>query len=278
MSSLCIYRDAFAATTPSRPKVLAVAYVVCTYTVHEHISYVRIRRKNIGRMYSYGVHTCVVCTCTVCTYMLCMHIVCSCLVDASIVNPQPPWYVHNSFAYQGACRCSASTYVVCTYAAYTYMLQRLLVWRMYLYGVKICCNACTSVVCTYSVYRNMLYAIFWCSCTNVHTIQILYVVVYAYIMPPPPPWYVHCVLLCKPALAPANPPYRGTSIIRNNASLGPWRRTMPMALWWSWGGWLFLTGEVTLYTPRRVCMPGCSCVTFLLLKTSPPPTTLGRGV
>ena len=27
--------------------------------------------------------------------------------------------------------------------------------------------------------------------------------------------------------------YRGTSLIRNNALLGPYSRTMPRALWWS---------------------------------------------
>jgi len=27
--------------------------------------------------------------------------------------------------------------------------------------------------------------------------------------------------------------YRGTSLIRNNPSLGPYRRLMPRALWWS---------------------------------------------
>jgi len=27
--------------------------------------------------------------------------------------------------------------------------------------------------------------------------------------------------------------YRGTSLIRNNAPLGPYSRTMPRALWWS---------------------------------------------
>jgi hypothetical protein len=31
-------------------------------------------------------------------------------------------------------------------------------------------------------------------------------------------------------------PYRGTSLMRNNASLGPYSMTMPRALWWSWGG------------------------------------------
>ena len=30
--------------------------------------------------------------------------------------------------------------------------------------------------------------------------------------------------------------YRGTSLIRNCNPLGPYRRTMPMALWWSQGG------------------------------------------
>ena len=27
--------------------------------------------------------------------------------------------------------------------------------------------------------------------------------------------------------------YRAASLIRNNAPLGPYRRTMPIALWWS---------------------------------------------
>ena len=30
--------------------------------------------------------------------------------------------------------------------------------------------------------------------------------------------------------------YRGTSLIRNRTPLGPHSRTMPEALWWSWGG------------------------------------------
>jgi len=30
--------------------------------------------------------------------------------------------------------------------------------------------------------------------------------------------------------------YRVTSIIRNSASLGPYSRAMPRALWWSYGG------------------------------------------
>ena len=30
-------------------------------------------------------------------------------------------------------------------------------------------------------------------------------------------------------------------------ALGPYSRTMPMVLRWTWGGGLFLIGEVTLY-------------------------------
>ena len=29
---------------------------------------------------------------------------------------------------------------------------------------------------------------------------------------------------------------RGTSLTRNSGHLGAWSRTMPRALWWSWGG------------------------------------------
>jgi hypothetical protein len=39
---------------------------------------------------------------------------------------------------------------------------------------------------------------------------------------------------------------QGTSLIRESAPLGPGSRTMPRALWWSWGGALFLMSEVTL--------------------------------
>ena len=41
-------------------------------------------------------------------------------------------------------------------------------------------------------------------------------------------------------------PYRGTSLIRNSAPLGPYSRNMPRALWWSYGGGLFLMSEVPL--------------------------------
>ena len=40
---------------------------------------------------------------------------------------------------------------------------------------------------------------------------------------------------------------RGTSLIRNNPPLGPYRRPMPRALWWSKRGRLFLMLEVPLY-------------------------------
>ena len=40
---------------------------------------------------------------------------------------------------------------------------------------------------------------------------------------------------------------QGTSLIRNNAPLGPYTRTMPMTLWWSWGRGLILISEVPLY-------------------------------
>jgi len=40
--------------------------------------------------------------------------------------------------------------------------------------------------------------------------------------------------------------YRGTSLTRNSAPLGPYSRTMPRALWWSEGGGLFLMSEVPL--------------------------------
>ena len=33
--------------------------------------------------------------------------------------------------------------------------------------------------------------------------------------------------------------YRGTSLIRNNPLVGPYSRTMPRALWKSWGGGAF---------------------------------------
>ena len=40
--------------------------------------------------------------------------------------------------------------------------------------------------------------------------------------------------------------YRGTSLIKNSAPLGPYLRAMPKALWWSQGGVLLLMREVSL--------------------------------
>ena len=37
--------------------------------------------------------------------------------------------------------------------------------------------------------------------------------------------------------------YRGTSMIRSSAPLGPYSRTTPRALWWPWVGGLFLMGS-----------------------------------
>ena len=47
--------------------------------------------------------------------------------------------------------------------------------------------------------------------------------------------------LCQPKL------YRGTSLKRNRRRLGPYSRTMPRALWWSYGGGLFLMSKAPLY-------------------------------
>ena len=44
--------------------------------------------------------------------------------------------------------------------------------------------------------------------------------------------------------------YRGTSLIRNNPTLGPYSRTIPRVRWWSYGGGLFLMSEVPLYYLR----------------------------
>ena len=39
--------------------------------------------------------------------------------------------------------------------------------------------------------------------------------------------------------------YRGTLLIRHTPLLGPYRRTIPRALWWSWGGGQFLVSEAS---------------------------------
>ena len=40
--------------------------------------------------------------------------------------------------------------------------------------------------------------------------------------------------------------YRSTSPIRNRHPLEPYSRTMPRAIWWPWGGGLFLMSEVPM--------------------------------
>jgi hypothetical protein len=49
--------------------------------------------------------------------------------------------------------------------------------------------------------------------------------------------------------------YSGTSLIRNSAPLGPYRRTMPRALWWSWGGACLLSARYSCTSPRRPLRP-----------------------
>ena len=48
----------------------------------------------------------------------------------------------------------------------------------------------------------------------------------------------------------------GTSLIRKTLSLGPYGRDMPRALWWPYGGGLFLMSEVPLYQVRGVVPAG----------------------
>ena len=47
------------------------------------------------------------------------------------------------------------------------------------------------------------------------------------------------------------PSYRGTSIVRNSAPLGPYSKNMPRPLWRPEGGGVFLMSEVALYSQRE---------------------------
>ena len=49
-------------------------------------------------------------------------------------------------------------------------------------------------------------------------------------------------------LASVHRGYRGTSPIRNTPLLGPYSRTLPRVINWSYGGGLFLMSEVPLYS------------------------------
>ena len=62
------------------------------------------------------------------------------------------------------------------------------------------------------------------------------------------PLYMAAMLILKQAsLLSENASYRGTSLIRNCAPLGPYSRIMPRALWWPSGGGRFIMSEVPLY-------------------------------
>ena len=55
---------------------------------------------------------------------------------------------------------------------------------------------------------------------------------------------------------------RGTTLIRNSPTLGPYSRTTPRAFCWSYGGWVFLMSEVPLYLEggwQRVFATPCHC-------------------
>ena len=65
--------------------------------------------------------------------------------------------------------------------------------------------------------------------------------------------------------------YRGTSLIRNRASLAPYSRIMPRALWWPYGGGLFLMSEVPLYGLGRGELEGAFRRSAAERETAPPP-------
>ena len=48
-----------------------------------------------------------------------------------------------------------------------------------------------------------------------------------------------CVMLCMLGLY-----YRGTSLIRTSPPVGPYSSPVPRDLWWSYGGWVFLTDPI----------------------------------
>ena len=68
----------------------------------------------------------------------------------------------------------------------------------------------------------------------IHTYIYIYIYIYLHKCS-----YIH-IYVPAPALssvaAPSSRGYRSTSLIRNSAPLGPYRRTMPRALRWCWGG------------------------------------------
>ena len=64
--------------------------------------------------------------------------------------------------------------------------------------------------------------------------------------------------------------YRGTSLIRNSAPLGPYSRTMLRALWWYWGEGLSFMSAISLYGLHgRECIVAMLCSIAKVAKTAP---------
>jgi len=66
-------------------------------------------------------------------------------------------------------------------------------------------------------------------------------------------------------------PCRDTSLTRNTPLLGPYSRTIPRVLWWSWEGGAILMSEVLLY-PKPGSIQKCLMQVTLIKK----PKTLDR--
>ena len=61
------------------------------------------------------------------------------------------------------------------------------------------------------------------------------------------PWEVPRLLGAGLLWYPGGGAYRGTSLIRTSAPLGPYSRTISRAIWWSWGKGLLLMSEIPLH-------------------------------
>ena len=66
--------------------------------------------------------------------------------------------------------------------------------------------------------------------------------------------------------------YRGNSLIRNRAPLGPYSRFLPRAVWWSNVGGMFLMSEVPLNSTPHIAnsriagQPACDRARFVALR------------
>ena len=58
---------------------------------------------------------------------------------------------------------------------------------------------------------------------------------------------VHGVVSPINSLTTRRSPYKGTSLIRNTLLLGPYRKTLPGVIWWSYRGGQFLMSEVPMW-------------------------------